>query len=73
METVGRETDGALDAEVLVLGAVDEVTPQTFSRFLTLREVRVMRILWFLVAGTLERSLAVSLATCDIVGWIWRV
>jgi hypothetical protein len=65
----GGHADGALDAQVLVLGTVDKVgadwgarlsvesrarcqeRDSPFSRFLTLREVRVMRILWALAAG----------------------
>lgn len=66
-EDAGGETDGALDAEVLGLGTLDQVggdcrisieapggeggreeRSSPFSRAWTLREVRVMRILWIL-------------------------
>lgn len=68
-EDTGGETDGALDAEVLGLGTLDQVggncrvigisirgffwegvigVNSPFSRACTLREVRVMRILWIL-------------------------
>lgn len=63
-EDAGGETDGALNAEVLGLGTLDQVGGDCrisiavpgerreqnppFSRACTLREVKVMRILWIL-------------------------
>lgn len=63
LEVLGGQTDGALDAEVLALGTVDElgadllealcgvrsrIRNTEIERTLTLRLVRVMRILWIL-------------------------
>ena len=61
-QALGREANRALDAQVLVLRAVDEVgadwrsaqrreADAPFSRFLTFLLVSVMRILWLLAAG----------------------
>ena len=67
LEHLRRESDGALDVQLLVLGTVDEIAtdcirindhpkPGTndhvhFSKFLTLEEVRVILILWILALG----------------------
>ena len=68
-EHFGGETNGAFDAEIPVLGTVDQVTADCrqkhsteldshFSSGLTFREVRVIRILWIfpVAAPLLSRS-----------------
>ena len=68
LQDFGGESNRTLNMQLLVLGAIDEIAADYvtvsydsltrhvacvhFSKFLTLEEVRVIRILWILAGGT---------------------